>query len=221
MESFHIDKDRDGRLGFPEVIFGATKSAEVLKELLGAYQQDGKPAFITKLQTNKGKALLEHFPEAFFDAESGAFLLPFLELEQGTSNIGIIAAGTSDLFVVNEAYYTLQYLGVKAERIVDVGVAGLHRLLSRLEHLKQFKILIVVAGFEGALASVMGGLLPQPIIAVPTSVGYGVGEGGKAALNAMLASCANGITVVNIDNGYGAAIAAYRILRMMGGVNCD
>jgi len=128
--------------------------------------------------------------------------------------VGIIAAGTSDLFVVNESFYTLAYLGVSSERIMDVGVAGLHRLTSRLDALRRFRVLIVVAGFEGALPTVVGGLLPQPIIGVPTSVGYGVGTNGTAALHTMLMSCANGIVVVNIDNGYGAAMAAYRMLRM-------
>ena len=114
--------------------------------------------------------------------------------------------------MVNEAYYTLQFLGKPAERISDVGVAGIHRLMDRIEELKKFKVLIVVAGFEGALPSVVGGLFPQPIIAVPSDVGYGIAKGGKVALHAMLASCANGITVMNINNGFGAAMAAVRIL---------
>ena len=117
--------------------------------------------------------------------------------------------------MVNEAYYTLSFLGIKADRINDIGVAGVHRLLKRVDDLKSYKVLIVVAGFEGALPTVTGGLLPQPIIAVPTSVGYGVAEGGTTALNTMLSSCANGITVVNIDNGYGAAMAAFRIINLI------
>ena len=216
MDAFHIDRDRERRLGFPEVIYGAGKSLEVLLQLLAAYEADGKNALITKLQAEKGESLLASYPEALFDKESGIFLLNDEEPESQTVRVGIIAGGTSDLFVVNEVHYTLQYLGIRSERIVDVGVSGLHRLLDRLERIKGFDVLIAVAGFEAALPTVMGGLLPQPIIAVPTSVGYGVGEGGKAALSSLLASCANGITVVNIDNGYGAAIAAFRMLKLTG-----
>ena len=128
------------------------------------------------------------------------------------ASVAILSGGTSDEYVVNEIFYTLSFLGCSAERIMDIGVSGLHRLLSRIEYLSKFKVLVVVAGFEGALPTVVGGLMPQPIIAVPTSVGYGVSENGQAALSTMLASCANGISVVNIDNGYGAAMAAIRII---------
>ena len=143
------------------------------------------------------------------------FLLQKNELDESQARVGIICAGSSDLYAVNEALYTLNLLEQAAVCINDVGVAGLHRLLNRLEDIKKFQVLIVVAGFEGALPSVVGGLLKQPIIAVPTSIGYGVAEGGKSALHAMLSSCANGITVTNIDNGYGAAMAAYRILQLL------
>mgnify|MGYP001316353237 CR=1 FL=1 len=215
MDSFNIDRDRTRRLGFPEIIYGASKSPEVIVDILHNYRQRGENALVTKLQPEKGAFLLGHFPDAFFDGESGIFLLELDPVPESGGEVAIVAGGTSDLFVVNEVYYTLHYLGIPAERVVDVGVSGLHRLTDRLDQLRQFRILIVVAGFEAALASVVGGLLPQPIIAVPTSVGYGVAAGGKAALSSMLASCANGITVVNIDNGYGAAIAAVRILHIL------
>jgi NCAIR mutase (PurE)-related protein len=117
--------------------------------------------------------------------------------------------------VVNEVFYTLSFMGIKASRVTDVGVAGVHRLLNKVEELRSFKILIVIAGFEGALPTVVGGLLHQPIIAIPADVGYGVAAGGQVALNSMLASCANGITVVNINNGYGAAMSALRILNLI------
>jgi pyridinium-3,5-biscarboxylic acid mononucleotide synthase len=126
--------------------------------------------------------------------------------------VAILTAGTSDQYLVNEVYYTLLFFGKEAKRFQDIGVAGVHRLLDNVHEIKRYKVLIVIAGFEGALPTVVGGLFPQPIIAVPASVGYGVSEGGKVALNSMLSSCANGITVVNIDNGYGAAMAALRIL---------
>ena len=214
-EHFDIDFERKSRLGFPEIIFGTTKSAEILLEILQSYQQQGTNALVTKLQQEKAKKLQQKFPQALYDGESGCFLL---ELDEGNltpGQVAIISAGSSDLFVVNEIYYTLAYLGLIAQRINDVGVSGVHRLMSRVEDLKKYKVLIVVAGFEGALPTVVGGLLPQPIIAVPTSVGYGVATGGSVALNTMLSSCANGISVMNIDNGYGAAMAAYRILNLM------
>ncbi len=214
-DNFDIDFERKSRLGFPEIIFGTTKSAEVLLEILQSYQQQGTNALITKLQPEKAKKLQQKFPQALYDEESGSFLLELDEENLTPGQVAIISAGSSDLFVVNEIYYTLAYLGLKAQRINDVGVSGVHRLMSRVEDLKKYKVLIVVAGFEGALPTVVGGLLPQPIIAVPSSVGYGVASGGNVALNTMLSSCANGISVMNIDNGYGAAMAAFRILNLM------
>lgn len=215
METFEIDFDRVERVGFPEVIFGATKSPEVLVDILKAYKDKEHNALVTKLQPEKIDYLHNKFPEAISDKESGSFLLELDEENLKTGDVAIIAAGTSDLFIANEVYYTLAYLGLKGERINDVGVAGVHRILKKVDGLKKYKILIVVAGFEGALPTVVAGLLPQPVIAVPASVGYGVAEGGKAALNTMLSSCANGITVVNINNGYGAAVAAFRILNLL------
>lgn len=213
-ESFEIDFDREPRLGFPEVIFGASKPLEVLKKILQAYQDKGCNALATKVQKDKGEALKSLFPESHFDDISGSFLLRESRTDPSLKGkAAILSAGTSDAFVVNEAYYTLNYLGCHTERFNDIGIAGIHRLLNKLDTLRQFDVLIVVAGFEGALPTAVGGLLPQPIIAVPTSIGYGVSAGGHAALNTMLSSCANGISVVNIDNGYGAAMAAYRILK--------
>lgn len=215
MAGFEIDFDRPGRLGFPEVIYGASKSVPVLVALLQSYQELGQNALVTKLQIEKIEQLEEHFPGAIADREAGVFLLELKEEELQSGQIAVVSAGTSDAFIALESYYTLAYLGLKADLIQDVGVAGLHRLMNRLESLKTYRVLIVVAGFEGALPTVMGGLLPQPIIAVPTSVGYGVAINGQAALQSMLSSCANGISVVNIDNGYGAAIAAFRILNQI------
>ena len=215
MDEYNLDMDRENRLGFPEVVYGQDKSTELLKSILSEYQEQGKNALVSRVQPEKGEALLEKFPSAFFDPLSGSFLLQKNELNESQARVGIICAGSSDLYAVNEALYTLNLLEQAAVCINDVGVAGLHRLLNRLEDIKKFQVLIVVAGFEGALPSVVGGLLKQPIIAVPTSIGYGVAEGGKSALHAMLSSCANGITVTNIDNGYGAAMAAYRILQLL------
>ena len=214
-QPFEIDFDRETRLGFPEIIYGSSKSVEVLVNILKSYQEKDQNALVTKLQLEKIDNLLQSFPDAVVDRESGVFLLELDESDLEKQQVAIISAGTSDGFVVNEIYYTLAYLGIQATRVNDVGVAGVHRLLKKVDQLKQFKVLIVVAGFEGALPTVVGGLLPQPIVAVPTSIGYGVAEGGQVALNTMLSSCANGISVVNINNGYGAAMAAFRILSLI------
>ena len=212
MDSFNIDLSRQQRLGFPEIIYGRSKHTDVLVELLKDYRSRGENALITKLQPEKAAVLNQHFEETFFDEISGIYMLKKVEGTSVDTSVAILSGGTSDEFVVNEIFYTLSFLGCRSERIMDIGVSGLHRLLSRIEYLSQFKVLVVVAGFEGALPTVVGGLMPQPIIAVPTSVGYGVSENGQAALSTMLASCANGISVVNIDNGYGAAMAAIRII---------
>jgi len=214
MNNFNIDYDRENRIGIPEIIYGASKTSNDLLNILNNHLMKGKNALITKLQKNKAEFLLEQFPEAFYNEDSGIFILSTIDEPQYSPDVAIISGGTSDTSIVNETYYTLAFLGVRALKVSDVGAAGLHRLLKRVEELKTFKILIVIAGFEGALPTIIGGLLPQPIIAVPTSIGYGVAEAGKAALNSMLASCSNGISVVNINNGYGAAIAAIRILNL-------
>ena len=214
-EHINIDFDRKNRTGFPEVIYGASKTADSLLYILNQYEKRGQNALVTKLQKEKADQLLKSFPKALYDIVSGCFMLSLKEEQFKTGDIAIVSAGTSDLFVVNEIYYTLAFLNHKAAKIGDVGVAGIHRLMDRLEDLRSYKVLIVVAGFEGALPTVIAGLLPQPVIAVPASVGYGVSAGGNTALNSMLSSCANGVTVVNIDNGYGAAMAAFRILNQL------
>jgi NCAIR mutase (PurE)-related protein len=214
MANFNIDHDRENRNGFPEVVYGAEKSMGDLSKIMEHFVSKGKNVLVTKLQKKKIRKLLKDYPKAQYDLQAGIFILKPLKKIEGDSEVAIISAGTSDIRVVNEAYHTLKFMGVRSKRIKDVGVAGIHRLLNKVEELKEFKVLIVVAGFEGALPTAVGGLLPQPIIAVPASVGYGVSERGEVALNSMLASCANGITVVNIDNGYGAAMAALRILNL-------
>ena len=215
MEHINIDFDRHRRTGFPEVIFGASKTTEALENILKEHLNQGRNALVTKLQKDKAEQLGRIFPDHFYDLHSGCFMLTYNEDGLSESGVAIISAGTSDAFVVNEAYYTLAFLGQKAVRIGDIGVAGLHRLMGRLDDIQKYSVLIVVAGFEGALPTVLAGLVPQPVIAVPASVGYGVAEGGITALHSMLSSCANGVTVVNIDNGYGAAMAAFRILQQI------
>ncbi len=215
MPNHNIDHDREKRIGFPEVIYGERKSTEDLFEIIKSFTEKDRNVLITKLQKDKATDLLKTYSNAFYDTTSGVFILKPIKELQGEIQVGIVSAGTSDIHVVNEAFYTLSYMGINAIKINDVGVAGIHRLLNKVEELKLYKILIVIAGFEGALPTAVGGLLPQPIIAVPTDVGYGVAKGGHVALNAMLSSCANGISVVNINNGYGAAMSALRILNLI------
>ncbi|MDX2249145.1 MAG: nickel pincer cofactor biosynthesis protein LarB [Bacteroidia bacterium] len=212
---FHIDFEREDRLGFPEIVFGESKPVDILHNILRNYQEKGKNALVTRLQPPKAEILLMDFPTAVYDPLSGVFLLQAVPKPVPAYDVAIIAGGTSDLPIVNEIDYVLTFLGISTGKMVDVGVSGLHRLLGRLEEIKKYKILIAVAGFEAALPTVLGGLVHQPIIAVPVSVGYGVAANGMTALNSMLASCANGIAVVNIDNGYGAALAAFRILNTL------
>ena len=210
--NFNLDFDRNQRLGFPETVFGANKSAESLLNIARALMEKQQHAFITRMQEEKFLELSRHFDQIQYDKTSGACLIGKILEEPEVKSVAILSGGTSDEFIVNEAYYTLKYLGIGATRFQDIGIAGLHRLLSIKEDLASFRVLIVVAGFEGALPTVVGGLSPLPIIAVPASIGYGVAKDGFTALNSMLSSCANGIVVVNIDNGYGAALAAYRII---------
>ena len=215
MPNHNIDHKREKRIGFPEVIYGERKSIKDLSKIIKTFITKDKNVLITKLQSDKAAVLRDKYPKAFYNKPSGIFILKPLKKINGQGTVAIISAGTSDIHVVNEAFYTLNYMGIKAKKINDVGVAGIHRLLEKIAELKTYKVLIVIAGFEGALPTAVGGLLPQPIIAVPTDVGYGVAKGGNVALNAMLSSCANGISVVNINNGYGAAMAALRILNLM------
>jgi NCAIR mutase (PurE)-related protein len=211
-KNFKIDYQRKERIGFPEVMFGASKSLEQLDDIIHDYRSNQMDCLITRVQEKKADRLCSKHQPNHYDASSEMLLIGEYPSNPKEHEIAILSGGTSDQYVVNEIYYSLLFVGKKAERFQDIGVAGVHRLLDNIEKLRHFRVLIVVAGFEGALPTVVGGLLPQPIIAVPASVGYGIGEGGTVALHSMLSSCANGITVVNIDNGYGAAMAAYRII---------
>lgn len=211
-DHFNIDHGRSNRTGFQEIVFGASKTVGQITDIINDFQKKDHNVLITKVQKDKAKLLSEKFPDNFYDDVSNIFMVGKFPSNPNNGEVAILTAGTSDQYLVNEVYYTLLFFGKEAKRFQDIGVAGVHRLLDNVDEIKRYKVLIVIAGFEGALPTVVGGLFPQPIIAVPASVGYGVSEGGKVALNSMLSSCANGITVVNIDNGYGAAMAALRIL---------
>ncbi len=213
--NYNIDTQRKERLGFPEVVFGQNKDINTLHSIIRAHLETGESVMITRLQAEKHESLHRDFPGIFYDPVSSVCIVGEHQQSSLVGTVGVISAGTSDEYVVNEAYYCLQYLGIETGKIQDVGVAGIHRLMDRLDDIRAFDVLIVVAGFEGALPTAVGGLVPQPIIAVPTSVGTGVAHDGTVALHSMLSSCANGISVVNIDNGYGAAMAAFRILNCL------
>ena len=209
-----IDYHRELRQGVPEVVLGESKSLEQLRTILSAMAKHGRNILVTRLDGEKGTALCNQFPEGEYDVTARTFCLVQQEIEiMGQGKILVICAGTSDLPVAREAVITAKMLGNEVEELIDVGVAGIHRLLARQNLLREAAVLIVIAGMEGALPSVVGGLVAVPVIAVPTSVGYGASFGGIAALLGMLNSCASGVTVVNIDNGFGAAFAANRINR--------
>ncbi len=207
------DFQRSERIGLFEAIWGEDKNINQLKRVTKRVLSKNELVFITRINKKKAKILLELYPEAKFYEEANCLTIGVNSKVVATNKkIAIIAGGSSDLGVTLEAKLALEIYGISCKTFIDVGVAGLHRLLSKLDEINKYDILIVCAGMEGALATVLGGLLPQPIIAVPVSVGYGVSKNGETALNSMLSSCSPGITVMNIDNGYGAAMAALRII---------
>ncbi len=208
-----LDLNRQKRTGRPEVVFGLSKTIEQLEEIANFYREASLPLLITKLNAAKGQVLAERFEGLRYDAVSG--LAAMGRAEQAPPGlVAIVTAGSSDAPVAEEAAGTLEFLGVRCSRSYDRGVAGLHRLLAAGEVLSAADVLIVVAGMEGALPSVVAGLFRAPVIAVPTSVGYGASFEGLAALLGMLNGCAPGVSVVNIDNGFGAAMTACSILQM-------
>ncbi len=209
-----IDHHRELRQGVAEIILGQSKTLDQLATIVAALERRQRNILVTRLDQPKGEALTRQFPAGEYDELGRTFsLIQQPAAIAGRGKILVICAGTSDLPVAREAVITARMLGNEVEELVDVGVAGIHRLLSCQEQLHQAAVVIVVAGMEGALPSVVGGLVAAPVIAVPTSVGYGAAFGGVAALLGMLNSCASGVTVVNIDNGFGAAFAANRINR--------
>jgi pyridinium-3,5-biscarboxylic acid mononucleotide synthase len=207
-----IDHHRPLRQGFPEVVYGAGKTARQIVEISKRIIERGDPLLVTRLSLDSADALRAEIPDVELNDLGRTAYLPGREPpEPGQGTVAVVTAGTSDLPVAEEAVATLRALGNCVSRITDVGVAGIHRVLARREDLSAAAVLIVIAGMDGALPSVVGGLVRAPVIAVPTSVGYGAAFQGVAPLLTMLNSCAAGVTVVNIDNGFGAAVAASRI----------
>ena len=208
-----LDFQRRKRIGIIEAIWGEHKSIEQISEILKKFQIASETALVTRLTKEKGEQLLNKFPSAKFNEKAGCLTMgKFAKINASKGEVVILSGGTSDLRVALEAEIALEVHGIKNKIFIDVGVAGLQRLLERLKEIHQARVVIACAGMEGALPTVLSGLIPQPVIGVPVSVGYGVSMGGKTALEGMLASCAPGLLVVNIDNGYGAAMAAIRIL---------
>ncbi len=205
----NVDHHRAVRRGIPEVVFAAGKTPEQLVAIIGELASKGANVLATRVSDAQAAALTAAIPEIKNDRTARTALLARRPIEKrGRGIVAIVSAGTSDIPVAEEAAVTAEALGNEVTRLYDVGVSGIHRLLSRRADLDRAEVLVVVAGMEGALPSVVAGLVGKPVIAVPTSVGYGASFGGIAALLAMLNSCASGVTVVNIDNGFGAAYAA-------------
>lgn len=207
-----IDYERKQRTGAPEIIYGSGKTKEqiagIIKNMLEHEQND---ILITRIDEVKAAYLKALYPAFSYDQEAKTLIL---KKDLGSFNLGLIvvvSAGTSDIPVAKEAAITAQFLGNEVKLISDVGVAGIHRLFNKMDIIKQASVIIVVAGMEGALASVVGGLVDKPVIAVPTSIGYGANFNGLSALLSMLNSCASGVSTVNIDNGFGAGYMAHTI----------
>lgn len=214
-----LDTHRALRCGHPEVVFGAGKTPVQVVEIAQRLLEHHGRLLVTRLSAEGAQALLEAVPHARWHPHSRCATVAS-EGEPGTGLVLVVSAGTSDGAVAEEAVITARMHGAHVEELRDVGVAGLHRLLAHTERLRAANALVVVAGMEGALPSVVGGLVDRPVIAVPTSVGYGSSLGGLAALLAMLNSCAAGVTVVNIDNGFGAGCAAARINALCTNASC-
>ena len=211
-----LDVSRKERTGFAEVVFCSGKADQHLINIYKRLYEEEGEAFGTRASRHQYELLKEYFPDVEYDELSRILKIEKKDKER-IGKIAVCTAGTADIPVAEEAAQTAEYFGSNVERIYDVGVSGMHRLFSRLETIQSANCIVAVAGMEGALASVMGGLVSRPVIAVPTSVGYGANMNGLSALLTMINSCANGIAVVNIDNGYGAGYIATQINRLAEG----
>ncbi len=203
-----VDHHREIRQGFPEVILGLGKTPAQIAAIAERIAVRGRPLLVTRVQPDVFDAVRAVIPQATYHLEARAITLSQGDIPRGNGTVLIVSAGTSDIPVAEEAVVTAELMGNTIDRLYDVGVAGLHRLLREQSRLQSARVVIVVAGMEGALPSVVAGLIAVPVIAVPTSIGYGASFGGIAALLGMLNSCANGVSVVNIDNGFGAGCIA-------------
>ena len=209
-----IDLDRRRRKGIPEVIYSAGKTPDQIVQIVDVFKKARQNVLCTRAAREVYDAVLRAHPDAIYHEAARMISLDMVERPNPTGRVSVVCAGTSDIPVAEEAALTAEWMGARVERINDVGVAGLHRLMNHLDTLRSSRAVVVVAGMEGALPSVVGGLIDRPIIAVPTSVGYGTSMQGVAALLAMLNTCVPGIAVVNIDNGFGAGVMAAMINRV-------
>lgn len=209
-----IDNHREIRVGYPEVIYCEGKTVEQVREIVKFMLTKNNNILGTRANKEMYRAVKEICEEAEYNEQGRTIIIRKNNEACTDSYIAIVSAGTSDLPVVEEAFETAKILGNRVEKVVDVGVAGIHRLFAKLDIIRGAKVVIVIAGMEGALASVVGGLVDKPVIAVPTSIGYGANFGGISALLSMLNSCASGVSVVNIDNGFGAAYTASMINKL-------
>jgi len=218
-EFANLDHGRQARNGLPEVVYAESKTPEQVAVILAALHEKSGAALATRADAGHFAAVQERLLQARYHALPRLITVgqPLRQPQPDDPYVAVVCAGTSDLPVAEEAAITLEWAGWPVQRLPDVGVAGIHRLFAVEDILREAAVCIVVAGMEGALPSVVGGRIPVPIIAVPTSVGYGANFGGLSALLGMLTACAPGVTVVNIDNGFGAAAAAHRILRQIHG----
>lgn len=210
-----LDLSRNKRNGFPEIIYGEGKTKEQIEQIIHSLEKENLPVLATRVNSEKGRYLLEKIPHGFYYETARAFVVNPTPI-QSEHYIAVVTAGTSDMPVAEEAAITAETFGNPVKRIYDVGVAGIHRLFNRLDDIRGASVIIVIAGMEGALVSVVAGLVDVPVIAVPTSVGYGSNLQGLTTLMSMLTSCASGVTVVNIDNGFGAAYSASMINQIRG-----
>lgn len=206
-----IDHDRQHRTGAPEVIYGAGKTAGQITAIAAEMRKHGSNILITRIAPESVECILKEHPEGRYHPEANIVTITETKPEPTEDFIAVVSAGTSDQAIAEEAALTAEFLGSRVERFYDCGVAGLHRLLDVLEDIRKARVIIAVAGMEGALPSVLAGLVKVPVIAVPTSVGYGMNLQGVSTLLAMMNSCANGVSVVNIDNGFGAGYNAHII----------
>jgi len=214
LDFVNIDNHRSLRTGYPETVFCQGKTDEQIATIMARLAENSDNVIGTRATVDAYQAVKTLLPEAVYHATAGMIVVNRNPILQSDKVVAVITAGTADIPVAEEAAITAEVLGNQVDRIYDVGVAGIHRLFAKLTRIREANVVIVVAGMEGALASVVGGLVDKPVIAVPTSIGYGANLGGISALLSMLNSCANGVGVVNIDNGFGAGYLAASINRL-------
>lgn len=210
-----IDLHRAQRQGFPEVIFGQGKTKEQITKIISSLIFHNEVILVTRVDEMKAKYILQHYPNLEYHQTAQLISTPLKDIPQSKYYVSVLCAGTSDLPIAEEAALTAEIMGVSVKRFYDVGVSGIHRLLSNIHDIRRGKVSIVIAGMEGALASVVGGLVNHPVYAVPTSVGYGANLNGVTTLLSMINSCAPGTSVLNINNGFGGGYNAAQIIHML------